>query len=748
MSAGSVAQQTHHRQQRRQTHTRVVPSLLALVFFAAFLFSDRWRRSLSPSRSPWPVLSLFHQPDPLRLNPSFPRHAPPATRSFDWTITRGYRNPDSVERLVYLVNGVYPGPTIEANVGDTVRVRVRNAVNPDDRLGNEEEHTIYTSKVHKVHPSGMDSNLSLHWHGISVRGAPRADGAVGFSSVPIPVGGEFTYEFKVGSEDAGTHWWHSHLGMSRADGLWGFLVVHNHQEDPILSQALNTGVDAPQAGQPWDKELLFSLGDHFHKPAPVSLGWYLSRFSIGREPVPDNGLINGFNVFDCTRLLYPGIKCATAKGRRSEFHLEPQQTYRLRIVNTGAIGVQTFSIDGHNLTVIEADGTLLEPFTVSHLPVIPGQRYSVLIHTDAASDSDEFWIRSSMDSSCFNMPNPALEHETKAILRYTRQAPSLTGALKWVTGHAFGGADELKRSGPSRGRRRIARHWSRRLPDPKTLRSPAPTNFELDPCRDLPLDLLRPLPASPATGTELEVSLHEPSARPAPDFDEARGDRRVVLYAASPKMDKHGLVPMAVMNRTSWHWTALKPADKEGHQDTDEEEEEVKAEDSLLDRVEPMLWSSDSGNVTEKNLAATWDARHQLVVPIPPRTLPASNSSQQDRTATVEVILHNVDDDPHPFHLHSHKFAVLYRHGPTLSRHTWHAHEPPTPAGWEAAYELARPVWRDTISVPERGFVVLRWKADNPGVWAFHCHTLVHFKAGMAMAFVELSATSEANSAP
>lgn len=42
---------------------------------------------------------------------------------------------------------------------------------------------------------------------------------------------------------------------------------------------------------------------------------------------------------------------------------------------------------------------------------------------------------------------------------------------------------------------------------------------------------------------------------------------------------------------------------------------------------------------------------------------------------------------------------------------------------------------KDTVMVPRRGYTVLRFKADNPGLWMFHCHLLVHLGSGMAMGF-------------
>jgi hypothetical protein len=40
---------------------------------------------------------------------------------------------------------------------------------------------------------------------------------------------------------------------------------------------------------------------------------------------------------------------------------------------------------------------------------------------------------------------------------------------------------------------------------------------------------------------------------------------------------------------------------------------------------------------------------------------------------------------------------------------------------------------RDTVSVDADSFVRLRMKADNPGLWAFHCHMEWHVAAGLAL---------------
>lgn len=42
----------------------------------------------------------------------------------------------------------------------------------------------------------------------------------------------------------------------------------------------------------------------------------------------------------------------------------------------------TFSIDGHSLTVIEADGVETEPVVVDELNIFAGQRYSVIVEAN------------------------------------------------------------------------------------------------------------------------------------------------------------------------------------------------------------------------------------------------------------------------------------------------------------------------------------------------------------------------------
>lgn len=43
---------------------------------------------------------------------------------------------------------------------------------------------------------------------------------------------------------------------------------------------------------------------------------------------------------------------------------------------------------------------------------------------------------------------------------------------------------------------------------------------------------------------------------------------------------------------------------------------------------------------------------------------------------------------------------------------------------------------RDTVMLEEKSWVVIRFIANNPGVWLFHCHIDWHMLTGMSTVFV------------
>ena len=95
-------------------------------------------------------------------------------------------------------NGSIPGPMIEVQEGDRVRIVFEN---------------------HLPEPTAP------HWHGLEV--PIEMDGVPGLTQDPIMPGGKFVYEFTLNQN--GTYFYHSHMPMQQMMGMIGLIIVHPKQ---------------------------------------------------------------------------------------------------------------------------------------------------------------------------------------------------------------------------------------------------------------------------------------------------------------------------------------------------------------------------------------------------------------------------------------------------------------------------------------------------------------------------------------
>ena len=103
--------------------------------------------------------------------------------------------PGMKEMVGWGYNGSIPGPMIEINEGDRVRVILHNK---------------------------LPESTTIHWHGLEV--PLNMDGSPFISQPPIEPGESFTYEFTINQN--GTFFYHSHGAMQEMMGMIGLFVVH------------------------------------------------------------------------------------------------------------------------------------------------------------------------------------------------------------------------------------------------------------------------------------------------------------------------------------------------------------------------------------------------------------------------------------------------------------------------------------------------------------------------------------------
>ncbi|KAF8989715.1 Fet3 protein [Cyathus striatus] len=278
-----------------------------------------------------------------------------------WNITYVQNaNPDGqFSRRVIGVNGTWPPPPIEVKSTDRLVVHAFNSI---------------------------DQPTTLHHHGMFFNSTSWFDGAMGVSQCGIPPGQSFTYTVPVDtSGQFGTYWVHSHAYGHYVDGLRAPVVIHPTTEH-----------------YSYDAEFTVVLGDWYHQQHDALLTQYLSTSNPdGVEPIPDNALIyfsqNGKYLPPIPGTHPDPVTSAVGFNQNATLNFQPGKTYRLRVVNTGAFASFAFWIDGHDMTIIEVDGTDVQPSPINTLKVAVAQRYSVLVK--ARSDTSHNWaIHANMDT--------------------------------------------------------------------------------------------------------------------------------------------------------------------------------------------------------------------------------------------------------------------------------------------------------------------------------------------------------------
>ncbi|KXN80968.1 Laccase-4 [Leucoagaricus sp. SymC.cos] len=269
-------------------------------------------------------------------------------------------SPDGQTRAASLINGVHPAPVIIANKGDQFKLNVVNNLNDTQQaLG-----------------------TSIHWHGIFQHGTNFMDGTSGVTQCPIAPGNSFLYDFRA--DHAGTFWYHSHFGVQYCDGVRGALII----KDPHDPLRVFYDVD--------DEETVISITEWYHG---------LSNTFPDIAPGPDSTLINGKGRF-------PG----GPKVDLSVVNVEYGKRYRLRLISMACEPNFNFSIDGHDLLIIEADGQATLPHTVNQIQIFSGQRYSAVLR--ANQKVDNYWIRARPNYGNRNLSTTFENGVNSAILRY------------------------------------------------------------------------------------------------------------------------------------------------------------------------------------------------------------------------------------------------------------------------------------------------------------------------------------------
>ncbi|OGE47865.1 hypothetical protein PENARI_c035G09877 [Penicillium arizonense] len=232
-----------------------------------------------------------------------------------------------MERYSVLVNGSSPGPELRLQEDKVSWIRVYNDME--------------------------DSNVTMHWHGLSAFTAPFSDGTPMASQWPIAPGHFFDYEVRPEVGYAGTYFYHSHVGFQAVTAA-GALIVESAQPSPYK----------------YDEERIIALSDFFAKTdEEIEDGLTSANFTWSGETGAI--LVNGQGRLATN---------ATGSCKLAAISVKPGKTYRLRFIGETALSFVSLAIESHDVfEIIEADGHYTKPVKTSYLQISTGQRYSVIL---------------------------------------------------------------------------------------------------------------------------------------------------------------------------------------------------------------------------------------------------------------------------------------------------------------------------------------------------------------------------------
>ena len=110
------------------------------------------------------------------------------------------------------------------------------------------------------------------------------------------------------------------------------------------------------------------------------------------------------------------------------------KTYRLRISNVGLQNTLNFRIQGHNMQLVEVEGTHTLQTTLSSLDIHVGQSYSVLVTADQSPQDYYIAVSTRFTSRVLN--STATLHYSNSAKPVSGQPPSAPTTLDWSLNQA------------------------------------------------------------------------------------------------------------------------------------------------------------------------------------------------------------------------------------------------------------------------------------------------------------------------
>jgi FtsP/CotA-like multicopper oxidase with cupredoxin domain len=285
------------------------------------------------------------------------KNIPPAQR-FELVLEPMPFTIDGKTTTATAINGTLPGPLLRFKEGEEVTLHVTNGL--DDK-----------------HPA------SIHWHGILLPSG--MDGVPKVSFPGIPKGETFTYRYRL--KQSGTYWYHSHTRFQQQTGMYGPLIVDPIEPDPY-------GYDREYVVMlsDWtfeDPDRIFSklkMESHYYNyQRRTAFDFFKDASQTGFRKTLEERLawarmrMDPTDIADITGATYAYL----INGHSSQMNwtglFNPGERVRLRFINGSAMTNFDLRIPGLDMTIVQADGMNVKPFSVHEFRIAVAETYDAII---------------------------------------------------------------------------------------------------------------------------------------------------------------------------------------------------------------------------------------------------------------------------------------------------------------------------------------------------------------------------------
>jgi len=278
---------------------------------------------------------------------------------FDLTISETTVNITGTPAVATLVNGSLPAPTLVWHEGDEITLRVTNKLTVDS---------------------------SIHWHGIVV--PTNMDGVPGLSYDGIKPGETYVYKFTV--KQNGTYWYHSHSAYQEQTGLIGAIVILPKKQEPVHSD--HDYVIQLSDWSDTDPETIYAnlkkMGDYYNfNQRTVGDFWSELKQKGFSQAWKDRSVWNNMkmsdrDLSDVTGATYTYLMNGLSPNAHWRTVVESGKKVRLRFINSSSMTFFDVQIPGLKMTVVAADGNLIQPVEVDEFRIGVAETYDVIVEPD------------------------------------------------------------------------------------------------------------------------------------------------------------------------------------------------------------------------------------------------------------------------------------------------------------------------------------------------------------------------------